>query len=269
MASTAVVNSDIVFKHYVPAAPLSQFVAVFWYWRGNEVLYEKQRIMPMATAELVINLGNTRTAGAGISGPQSESFLIERTQLDELLGVHFQFGGVFPFLDVPLGELHGLHLGLDDLWGERRVGELICRLQEARSVDMKFQVLEQWLLGLVRRPLQHHPAVLFGMKEFQNNPSLSSSAQMAERVGFSQRHFIQLFRDEVGLAPKLFCRVQRFQQVILAVHKLETVDWVDIALSCGYFDQAHFNHDFREFSGLTPTEYLTLRTDHTNHVKMP
>ena len=46
------------------------------------------------------------------------------------------------------------------------------------------------------------------------------------------------------------------------------MDWVDIALSRGYFDQSHFNHDFREFSGLSPTEYLNLRTEHRSHVQV-
>jgi AraC-like DNA-binding protein len=267
MASTATAATPIIFRFYTPPAPLSDFVGVFWYWRGHEVDYARQRIMPMGTSELVINLGNGPTAGAGISGPQSESFIIERTVQDELIGIHFKLGGVYPFLDCPLSELHGLNVTLAELWGEGRSSELVSRLREARTIDKKFQVIEHWLMGLARRPLQHHPAVSFGIKEFQSDSGLLSSARMADHVGFSQRHFIQLFREEVGLTPKLFCRVQRFQQVIASVQKLETVDWVDIALSRGYFDQSHFNHEFREFSGLTPGDYLTLRTEHSNHVQ--
>ena len=133
---------------------------------------------------------------------------------------------------------------------------------------MKFHILEQFLMGVVANPLSHHPAVAFAMKEFQKDPGLMSSASMAERVGFSQRHFIQIFRNEVGITPKLFCRVERFQQVIRKVALQTSVDWADVALSCGYFDQSHFNHDFREFSGLSPTEYLELRTDHLSHVQI-
>lgn len=59
------------------------------------------------------------------------------------------------------------------------------------------------------------------------------------------------WRGHDVLSPKLFCRVQRFQEVIKTVEKRRDVDWVDIVLSCGYFDQSHFNHDFREFSGTT------------------
>lgn len=257
---------SVIFQHYVPKKPLSEFVGVFWYWRGHAVPYSKERILPLGTVELVINLGSGRTAEAGISGPQSRSLIIERTAQDELLGIHFNLGGAFPFLGFPCGDLHNLDLTLADLWGERKVRELLSLLQTAATAEMKFQVLEKWLLLAATRPLEHHPAVSFAVKEFQRDPGLRTSAEMAARVGLSQRRFIQIFRDEVGLTPKLFCRVQRFQAVIKTIGRRETVDWLDLALSRGYFDQAHFIHDFREFSGLTPSEYLGLRTEHLRHV---
>jgi AraC-like DNA-binding protein len=60
--------------------------------------------------------------------------------------------------------------------------------------------------------------------------------------------------------------VRRFQQVLQAIHKGVEVDWVDLAADCGYFDQAHFIHDFKEFSGINPTTYLVQKTEHLNHV---
>jgi AraC-like DNA-binding protein len=266
LKETTDIAPPVAFRYYVPQKPLSNFIGVFWYWRGHVSSYSKERILPMGTAELVINLG--APTGAGISGPQSESVIIERTAQDELLGIHFSLGGAFPFLEFPFGELHGLTITLADLWGERRANELLCRLHEAPAVGMKFQVLEQWLMMIATRPLKHHPAVSFAMKEFERDPGLRSGAVIAERAGFSHRRFIQVFRDEVGLTPKLFCRVQRFHEVIKRVHSLQDVDWLDIALSCGYFDQSHFIHDFKRFSGLTPTDYLQLRTEHPSHVQV-
>jgi AraC-like DNA-binding protein len=256
-----------VFRYHTPRGPLSEFIGVFWYWRGHEVPYSKERVLPMGTAELVINLGNSHNVWAGIAGPQSEAFIIERTQMDELLGIHFNFGGAFPFLNFPFDELYGQNVTLAEVWGEKAAIELIDRLYAARTVDLKFQVLEQWLMGRAKHPLKHHPAVSLAIKEFQKDIHLLSSSTMADRVGFSQRHFIQLFRDEVGLTPKLFCRIQRFQQVIQSVHRRDDVDWTDVALDCGYFDQSHFIHDFRKISGLSPTEYFSLRTEHLNHVQ--
>ena len=80
---------------------------------------------------------------------------------------------------------------------------------------------------------------------------------------------LQLFTEEVGLTPKLFCRVRRFQEVLRLVAGPARVEWANVALACGYYDQAHFIHDFRAFCGLSPTAYLARRTEHLNHVPLP
>jgi AraC-like DNA-binding protein len=77
-----------------------------------------------------------------------------------------------------------------------------------------------------------------------------------------------VFRNEVGLTPKLYCRIRRFQNVVAAIHKLREPDLAEMALCCGYFDQAHFIHDFRVFSGVSPSAYLKYRTSSPNHVAM-
>ncbi|PYV42413.1 MAG: hypothetical protein DMG09_02570 [Acidobacteria bacterium] len=130
----------VFFRHYVPKQPLSEFVGLFWYWRGHDVPCSKERILPMGTVELVINLGSGRSSESGISGPHSRSFIIERTFRDQLLGVHFKLGGAFPFLGFPFGDLHNLGITLDDLWGERRAGQLLCLLHDAKTVEMKFHL---------------------------------------------------------------------------------------------------------------------------------
>jgi AraC-like DNA-binding protein len=260
--------SLVTYRHYIPPDPLREFVGLMWYWRGHEAPYSKERVMPSVSAELIINLGSGRTNSAGITGSRSEATIIQRTSFEELIGIHFNPGGAFPFISCPLVELHGRSVALSDLWGEHAAAELIDRLLAAPTAERKFRILEQFLLRVKKQPLQHHPAIVFSMSEFQKDSRLLSTAAMADRVGFSQRHFIDLFKKEVGLNPKLFCRVQRFRNVIEGIHGCRDVDWVDVALSCGYFDQSHFNHDFREFSGLRPGEYLSLRTDHPTHVRV-
>ena len=91
---------------------------------------------------------------------------------------------------------------------------------------------------------------------------------MTSEVGLSPKRFIQLFRDEVGLPPKLFGRVRRFQSVVNRVFGRTAVDWVDEALQSGYYDQSHFAHDFREFTGLTPGAYLARPGEFVNHVPL-
>jgi len=91
-------------------------------------------------------------------------------------------------------------------------------------------------------------------------------SKFGERLGLSQRRFIELFRTQVGLTPKAYCRVRRFHNLLRVVHPLREVDWSQVALDSGYHDQSHFIHEFREFSGFSPTQYWQRRIEHLNHV---
>jgi len=75
---------------------------------------------------------------------------------------------------------------------------------------------------------------------------------IAKETGFSQRRFIQVFKREVRLSPKLFDRVKRFQLALSLTHREPRPDWAQLALECGYFDQPHFINEFRGFSGFRP-----------------
>jgi AraC-like DNA-binding protein len=255
------------FRFHFPQSPLRGFIERFWYWKGHTVSHSLERVLPTATVELVIDLGSARTSKSVISGPRSQSSIIRRTAQDELLGIHFKPGGAFPFLRLPLGELHNIHIGIDDLWGEEQASQLLYLLHQAGRTERRFQILEAWMMKATSRPLNHHTAVTFALPELKRslNPSMS---QVAAKVNLSQRRFIQVFSNEVGLTPKLFSRIQRFNRVLRSAAFSDDVDWLDIAMSFGYFDQAHLIHDFREFSGLTPTEYLGLRTEHLRHVRV-
>jgi AraC-like DNA-binding protein len=201
-----------------------------------------------------------------ISGAHSESFVIDTVPQAAIIGVHFKPGGAFPFLGIPAGELHNTHAPLEALWG-RKAGVLRERLLEAPTPLAKFRALEQSLLAQTKRPLVRHAEVAFALAEFESDRA-HTVGEVTDRMGLSPRRFIQLFTDEVGLTPKLYCRIRRFQKVLRRIHRRQRVNWVDVALSFGYYDQPHFVRDFRAFSGISPTTYLQLRTEHLNHVPL-
>jgi AraC-like DNA-binding protein len=257
---------EACFKSYVPRKPLSDFVALFWYWRGQNPTYAHERILPTGTVELIINLKRGAAFEAGLSGPKSTAFTIPRTDQEEFLGVHFLHAGAFPFLGLPTGELHNVTSSLAEIWPSRMAAQFIDQLNEAKTIEGKFHVLELSLMEAATGPLLHDPAVSFAISEFRRDPNLSS-AELAERAGFSQRRFIEVFERHVGLKPKLFSRILRFQSVVQAINDKMLVDWLDVALQAGYYDQAHFIHEFQQFSGVSPSNYLNLRTVHPNHLR--
>lgn len=267
-----------MFLHQVPAAPLDRFVKMIWYWQGARPSHTKDRMMPDGTIALIINLredqcriydredpSRCRTMrGITVSGPHSEYFFIDTAEQDCVLGAEFKPGGAFPFLGPPPSELHGMHLSLEDLWG-RAATELRDQVLEAPTPSEKLHALEAALLRRLRGDVDPHPAVRFALDRFHTTPNAVSVAKVTEAIGLSPRRFIQLFREQVGLNPKLYCRVRRFQEAIRAARSNGRIEWTTVALDAGYFDQAHFIHDFRAFAGISPGVYLASGPN-GNHV---
>jgi len=268
------------FLSYIPLPPLADFVDKFWLSQGAAPAHQMERLLPDATVELVINLHQDRiylydradyrlcgtAPGCLVSGPRSQYFVIDTRDQVATMGVHFRPGGAFPFFRLPLSELADESVALDALWGAA-ASELRERLLASPTPAGRFRVLEACLLQHLAKPLERHPAVSFGIQQLRG-PQLQSVARVVDKAGFSQRRFIQLFDQQVGLTPKLFFRVSRFQKVVQTVHAAAEVDWTGLAFDCGYYDQAHFIHDFQAFAGITPTTYLLQRTQHLNHVPM-
>jgi AraC-like DNA-binding protein len=265
-------NGYPVYFHYRPAAPLDRFIDIIWYWRQTDLLRGIECVLPTGTAELVIDLGSPRDSDSMICGVKSKPAVISgpihRQQAGCLLGVHFRPGGVFPFLPFPAQELHNADICISDLWGERQSARLLDMIHATGTIRGKIKALEQWLHAHLYHPLQHAPSITLTSPVLQSHPG-TPIRTLADKVNLSQRHFILHYQREIGLAPKLFARIMRFQKALDEVHGVINPDWHEVAAACGYFDQSHFNHEFLEFSGVAPANYLKVRTPHRNHLPLP
>jgi AraC-like DNA-binding protein len=267
---------------YVPRSPLSQFMHFLWLYEDYTQPHAKERALPTGQMQIVINLIEDRSciydrvdtdrcqtfSGSLLAGAHSEYIVIGTAQQAFVMGVAFKPGGAFPFLRMPAGELRDTTVSLETLWGAAAV-DLRNQLLEAPTHRARFQVLERVLMAELARGFEPHGAVGFALRRFLAEPHVTTVAQVTDQIGLSPKRFIQAFRDETGFTPKVFCRIQRFQRALLRMEGSERVDWANVALDCGYFDQAHFIHDFHAFSGINPTAYLAHRTPHRNHVPLP
>jgi AraC-like DNA-binding protein len=194
-------------------------------------------------------------------GARSEFLTLPTSVPLTAVGVQFKPGGAFPFVHIPGGELHNRHVPLDDLWGATAI-DLAERLYDTSVTERRFRILESAMVNAARGRFGGHRAVRYAVCRLENGGTHVS--EVARQIGMSHRHFSDLFRNEVGLSPKVFCRVRRFNEVLKRLDHATRPDWVQIALSCGYFDQSHFNHDFHAFSGINPSAYLQHRTSRTH-----
>jgi AraC-like DNA-binding protein len=251
------------FHRCTPGPPLSEFVDFFWSYERYAPAHRLERLLPTGTSELVFSVDASGRAASGVSGVRSTSHLLDTSTPFSVIAVHFRPGGGFPFFGVPGTELHNQSVTLDLLWG-RDAASVRDRLWEADSAEERFKVLEEALRMAARGCFERHPAVRYALDAFDRSNGARPVGGVIERIGLSARRFGDLFRAEVGLSPKAFCRIRRFNTVLTRIERLTDVDWTGVALSCGYFDQAHFNHDFRAFAGLTPSAYLRDRMSRTH-----
>ena len=266
----------MVFSSRCPAAPLDACVEAVWYFRSPPRPFTLERVLPSGRAQLIVNLAENRTRaydeaghcvvapGAVVSGLGTRFEIIDTDEQEHVVGVSFRAGGTVGFFREPAHTLHG-DVPLEALWGA--VGTALLReaLLEAATPGAALDVMERALLD-AWRTRGAHPTVSFALSAFRNCSNVMSVGAVTGAVGMSAKRFIERFKAEVGLTPKQFCRVLRFQRAITEAHAAVAVDWADVAVRAGYFDQAHFIHDFRAFSGLTPTAYRAGRTAFHNHV---
>ena len=172
-------------------------------------------------------------------------------QHEAIMGVHFKAGGAFPFLNTEASELTNAHANLADLWGESGL-ELRERLCTAATPRQRFRLMESALTRRLIRHTKDQAPINVALKMFANGALVRA---VSRELGFSQRRFIQIFSSHVGLTPKIFCRILRFQRARVSAERVKAPDWAELAVACGYFDQSHLIKDFKEFSGSTPNIY--------------
>jgi transcriptional regulator GlxA family with amidase domain len=187
-------------------------------------------------------------------------------QQGALLGIHFRPGGATPLLGLPASELRDADMPLAALWGGA-AWEMQERIVAARTPEARLGLLQAALLARLAAAQQHDPAIAYAVRAF-TSPRPVAVAEVAARTGQSHRHFIHRFREAIGLTPKTYCRVVRFQAALGTIARGERVEWAALAGATGYYDQAHLVHDFRAFAGLAPSGYLARRGEHPNHVPL-
>jgi AraC-like DNA-binding protein len=262
----------------IPRAPLNQVVELLWFHEGVNPDHRLERVLPDGSLELIINLrdedrhvfdrANYRPQRtyrqSWLSGPHSEFIVIDTAPNASMIGVHLRPGGANAFFSLPLGELRNNVLDLEIFW-KGAASSLRDQLLEAPSATEKFRILEDALLARCHGVRSTHRAVSFALDCFMREAGNSAIRAVADRVGFSPRHFIEPFDNQVGMTPKVFCRVRRFQRVLRQIQRRRT-GWAALAADCGYYDQAHLIRDFKEFCGITPGDYLTQRPEYPNFV---
>jgi AraC-like DNA-binding protein len=265
-----------------PHPSLAPFIKTFWYACDPHATHRHERVLPNGHAQIVISLARDyltdanhpidplqHTPAAIFLGLYSYHQQIDTIDLTELIGVLFHPGGTLAFFPDNTHLFTNRETSLEDIWG-RAAANLRNDLREASTPARKFDLLDFALRHRLSESTTPHrtPTVDYVLTQLHRSPGTITIAQLTRDTGIGPRRLSQLFRDHVGVSPKLYCRIQRFQQAVQHMHRGDDIQWAELALTCGYYDQSHFINDFHAFSGLSPTHYSATQRRWSNHVPL-
>jgi len=262
----------------LPGPPLSEYIERLWYFDSLDLPHTRERVLPDGGFELVINLQDEPRKlfdrhdssryelfrRGWISGAHFEHLVIDVLRGSSLMGVHFRPGGAPPFLRMPADELTSRVVDLEAVWGSG-AWTLRDQLRDTVAPQAKIRLLERYLAERLARAApspQHRQRLEFALGLLDGHQSRTRA--VCAQLGISQKHFIDQFRAQVGLTPKRFSRIRRFQRVLAQIGSKQQIDWAGVVYDCGYYDQAHFINDFQAFSGVSPSDYLRVRLEYPN-----
>ncbi|WP_426753455.1 helix-turn-helix domain-containing protein [Myxococcus sp. Y35] len=245
--------------HLLPRGPLSGFVRGLRAVERGEGEPASYFRLPDGEVELVVRLTATR-GDSYVIGTRLHPLHKGGTDVPPLaLAVRFKAGGAYPFFGVPVSQLTDRIISLDTLWGAEGA-RLREQVFEAPGVQAKLRALESALAGRLRRGDVFEPSsahvVRRAVRTLTGAQELPRIDALARELGVSERQLRRAFDDVVGLGPKAFARVVRFQRAVHASRSAHSPDWSAIAATTGYYDQAHLISEFRSLTGVTPGALL-------------
>ena len=272
----------MIFITHIPSFPLCEFVDNFIYYEGFNPKHTIDRFLPDGNTEIVIDLtgkpqyiydNNTLKEiqachNVWISGIRTEPISIPSGKESKMLIITFKKGMAYPFYPLPLNELTDYVVDADLIFGDEII-DLREKLLDIETPSKMFLLTENFLFHLGRNELTKSissKCVEFAVSAIHGNPSPISLHDLSTRIGYSHKHFIHMFKKQVGLTPKGYQKIIRFQKTIQDIESQTTINWSNIAYESGYYDQAHFINDFRKLSGFSPNEYLNLKNEQLNFI---
>ncbi len=254
----------------IEAQPAPDLVDVVdCYWEGwGDIPPMREKILPRTNIELMFNLKgehrvlsmdgqdcNMNYGGGWLSGLQRRWLLIETTHGSHFVAARLKPWGTWRLLRTPMNEIACRVPETADLWGGN--GQLLHeRLVEAPNCFARFDLLEADLRARLDLRARQDETLVEASRRIRRSLGRQRIDSLCRELGTTRGTLGRHFREQVGLTPKTYARVVRIEALMAHLGASAPDSWAAVAEDFGYHDQAHLAHDFREFCGATPEEYL-------------
>lgn len=264
---------------YIPKGLLATYIKSIWVSDNYSPASSRERVLPNGASQLIINLGHQKfrhfdTADshrekdydpALITGIYTSNIFLDSYSRISTIGAIFRPGALSALFNRPANVFTNDVVSLQNLMGSQ-ISALRQRLIEEASAEEKCKLLGTFLYRHLNDSFQPNPAIIYSVKQLNNKNGMPRIAEIRDKTGYSRRHFSGLFKELVGITPKQYAQIRRFQFTLTLMQYRNIQDWVDIALAGGYYDQSHFNRNFKSLSGISPTEYYRNQGEALNHL---
>lgn len=246
---------------FVPTAQLKPFVKTYRIIESQDELVN--RVLPNTSLAIAFRCkGNVHYIGENhndnlpvstISGIRKSVRLIHYSEDTATVVILFKEAGAKAFFKEPLHELFEESVSLHNFIPQQKITIIEELLAEAKTNNQRIAIIEQFLLSKLH-DYKPDKLITAAIAIIQSKKGVVKIKELAEALYISQDAFEKRFRKIIGSSPKQFCYVVRIKSII--DQKQHNQNFIDLAFDAGYFDQPHFNKDFKLFTGQTPSEFF-------------
>lgn len=253
-----------------PSDVLAPYVKHYWILGSGDTTHS-QRVIPSGNIELVFHKGSLMKRNGvfiprtSLSGQSLSFFDLIPTGEIKMIAVVFHPFGAKAFFQTSINELSNLVVSADDLNIES-LKELESKITDTDNDTICIQLIEKFLISRL------NPLKEYNQKRMMRAIALINSSQdaiyvskLAEKVCLSNKQFQRIFSEHIGVTPKEFIRIVRFQKALHVLQNNHTMNFTALAYECGYYDQAHMTNEFKSFSGYTPSRYVSILTPYSDY----
>lgn len=258
----------MIIENAILSSPLNQYIEAIFHFKHFQPDHSIERVVPTGHIYIIFELDgyerhtfdneslkpNANFQKVWISGQHRNYISISAHQNSEMFVIQFKPFGAFPFLHFPIQQLTEQVVPTYDIFGNELTALRESLLKPETSPE-KFAIAQEWLKQRYDEQKLPPSELIELLGQLQQAP-VANHNELIESYPNTQKHLINQFKKYVGLTPKYYHRILRFNEILGKIRKKERLTWTQITYDCGYSDQSHFIKEFRHFSGFNPKEFI-------------
>lgn len=256
-------------KYPVNNPILKKLIKYYWLIESQLPIEVNHKLLPVSNIDFILNLSSPIrylkeekleivSTGFHFNGITDRYFWIKQTGILRVLGISFFPIGLFPILKIPISEFKDNTIEIDSVISNF-TETVIGKIDNTQSIYEIINIIENQLIQNVDLSLMPRKEVFGIFEVFNSNINDFSIKSLCEQYGINQRKLERVFNKYMGVSPKLFYRINRFQEIINYMQKNNSENLTRIVYDNNYYDQMHFIKDFKLFAGSTPIEFINQR----------